>query len=408
MIRSLRTGVAGLKSHQVRMDVTGNNIANVNTTAYKRGRATFNEMLGQQLLGVGRTAGGSGVNPSSIGLGVGVNSISNDWAQGSLEQTNIAHDLALNGDGFFIVRSGDRNMLTRAGNFTFGSDGNLVTNDGLPVQGYGYDANGDVDMSHLQDIKINWASQAPPKATENVTVGGNMNPDSEEGKKVQISSVVHDEQGKPHNAVIEYTKSATPNEWDYVVKYGGDLVPPPFDNLSGTLSFDIDGTLISPTEHTLTWAPEYVSGGETITIDLQNVTQFEGSSTATVRNQDGFASGQLIGYSIDPRGILVLNYSNGEQEELFQLGIGGITNPNGLEQLGENFYGVTQASGDLILGRAGREVQTAVVSGALEQSNVDLATEFTEMIIAQRGYQASARVITTSDELLQETVNLKR
>jgi flagellar hook protein FlgE len=158
----------------------------------------------------------------------------------------------------------------------------------------------------------------------------------------------------------------------------------------------------------IAWDPGAVDGGPNLEIDMTGITQFAGSTTSKFESQNGNSAGELSGYSINPEGVLELNFTNGEQKELFQLAVGNVNNPNGLEQQGENFYTTTGASGDLQLGRAGRDLRTAVVAGTLEASNVDLATEFSEMIVAQRGYQAAARVVTTSDEVLQETVQLKR
>lgn len=406
MIRSLRTGVSGLKSHQVRMDVTGNNIANVNTLAYKRNRATFSEMLGQGLLGVGRSSGGTSINPSSVGLGVAVTSIDQNWSQGALEGTNKQEDLALNGDGFFIARSGDTNLLTRAGDFTFDKDGKLVTQNGLAVQGWVFDSEGVIDMSSLRDVQADWAAADPAKFSENVDVGGNLSTDIAVGESQVISTSVFDEQGKAHNLSIEFTRTGA-NTWDYNAQYGGDLAPPPFADVAGALTFDIDGSLPA-TSIALTWDANYVTGAPGISVSLDDVTQTSISTTVSVRGQDGYAPGQLDGYGIDPSGVLSLNYSNGQQRPVFQVALATVNNPNGLEQRGGNMYGPTTAAGDLLLGRAGSEFQTAIQAGSLESSNVDLSTEFTEMIIAQRGYQASARIVTTSDEFLQETVALKR
>ena len=186
------------------------------------------------------------------------------------------------------------------------------------------------------------------------------------------------------------------------------MAPPPFATVTGTVDFDVDGTIISPATVGLTWDATYVASAAPITIDFSDITQFSGSTTATVSDQDGYTAGRFVGYSIDVNGKVSLNFSNGQQQEAFQLAIGNVYNPDGLLQLGENLYGLSAASGDLLLGRPGAEFETSVVAGALEMSNVDLATEFTDMIVSQRGYQASARVVTTSDELLQEIVQLKR
>ncbi|MGK7297139.1 MAG: flagellar hook protein FlgE [Candidatus Wenzhouxiangella sp. M2_3B_020] len=529
MIRSLRTGVSGLKANQVRMDVVSNNISNVNTVAFKRSRAAFNEVLGQQMLGVGRTAGGTGINPSFVGLGVNVGSIDQNWSQGSLENTGVATDLALNGDGFFIAKAGDRTLLTRAGNFTFNRDGEFVTSNGLNVQGWSYGEDGKLVTGGVEDVRINPNAQAPAKRTENVFVGGNLSADAQIGDMKSVSSVVYDAQGQPRTVIIDYERvttsgefGATEDTWRYTVKdeegnplidgtagasydvsspilsnWSGDsAVPtvaanatPPtesgtyefsvesydsvadeytvtlgdgstatvaggasttvtsngidvtFDlsggetltvgdsfsvhtrdaaSVGGTMTFDANGSMVATNPnadgeqiHQFNWDIDGTGTSEPFTLNFGNpdesgLTQYSGSTTATVREQDGQASGTLAGYSIDPDGVLQLNFSNGEQQKLFKLAIGNVNNPNGLEQQGENFYTTSAASGDLQLGQAGRELSTAVVAGTLEMSNVELSKEFTEMIVAQRGYQASARVITTSDQILQETMQLKR
>lgn len=407
MIRSLRTGVSGLKSNQLRMDVVGNNVANVNTIAFKRSRAAFNEVLGQQLLGVGRTAGGTGINPSFVGLGVAVGSIDQNWGQGALENTGNATDLALSGDGFFIARQGDRNLLTRAGNFTFNREGQLVTASGLPMQGWAFDDSGSMVTGAPTDIRVDFNAQAPAKYTENVSFAGNLSSDMGVAGTTSVSMIIYDQQGSAHNVVVEFEKTAD-NEWAYTVIPDSTVAPPAFSSVGGTLTFGTDGKLPAGASATLTWDAAHVGGGPTIELDFQALTQYSGSTTAGFRDQDGFASGTLTGYSINQEGIVQLNFSNGQQQKIFQLAIGHVNNPNGLEQQGENYYSTGAASGELQLARAGRDLRTAVVAGTLEMSNVDLATEFTDMIVAQRGYQASARLITTSDEMLQETVQLKR
>ena len=424
MIRSLHTGVSGLKSNQVRMDVTGNNIANVNTIAFKRNRAAFNEVLGQQLLGVGRTAGGTGINPSSVGLGVSVGSIDQNWTQGALENTGVSTDLALSGDGFFIAKAGDRTLLTRAGNFTFNRSGELVTANGLNVQGWAFDDDGKIVTGALRNIAIDPNATAPATATDEVFIGGNLSADMAVGDTTSVSTVVYDGRGKAHNIVVEMTKMHSIGEgghdtdgWsarilmddedtgetlDLEFGAGGQLVS--INNVDvegGDYSFgfdvDLDGDEI---DETMTL---FFGDGE-----KSFITQHAGSTTTTVREQNGQPAGSMVGYSINPEGVLELNFSNGEQQKLFQIALGDVNNPNGLEQVGENFYQLTSASGDLQMARAGRDLATSVVAGTLEMSNVDLATEFTEMIVTQRGYQAAARIITTSDEMLHETVQLKR
>ncbi|MEX0821423.1 MAG: flagellar hook protein FlgE [Rhodothermales bacterium] len=450
MIRSLRTGVTGLQTNQVKMDVTGNNVANVNTLAFKRGRAAFNELLGQQLLGVGRLAGGSGVNPAYVGLGVAVGSIDQNWTQGAIENTNRATDLAMNGDGFFIARSAIGNVLTRAGNFSFNRHGEFVTSNGLPVQGWSFDDNGNVVTGILKDIKIDQASTTPAQATQNILVGGNFDNDLPTGSIKVISTPVFDAGGNARDVQLRFTKQisigddlggggvgpyASASHWEGEIldangdpvldsndedpeTQNGDPINLYFDNTGTLVNYD-DGTnttsaLAADLEYTYDW--DMQGGGDDTTMTLNfgggdranAVTSYAASQTLAITEQDGYQSGTLIGNAINQEGILELNYSNGQQIKAYQLAVGQVSNPHGLEQRGDNFFGLTTASGELSLRQAGRNSGTVVISGALEMSNVDLASEFTDMIVAQRGFQASARVITTSDELLQETVQLKR
>ena len=429
MIRSLRTGVSGLKSNQVRMDVIGNNIANVNTAAFKRSRVAFNELLGQRLLGLGRSSGGSGINPASIGTGVAIGSVDQDWSQGTFEYTNVGTDLALSGDGYFIAKGGDGNVLTRAGNFTFNADGELVTAGGLPVQGWQYNPDGTLNTGQLQNIRLDLELNAAPKETSEVGIGGNLSAGLQAAaldpaadpqpfdSQITMSQVVYDGQGRAHTLVATLQKTDT-NEWAVAsAQLAGDAnatppVPPTDLTVSaGAITFDNDGNLTAPDPATFDITGTYpgTAGDDVdLTLDVGSLTQYGGSTTATISSQNGQAAGRLVGYGIDPSGTLSLNFSNGEQRNVSKIAIAQVNNPNGLEQRGENFYGVTAAAGDLLVGRAGQEVNTSVIAGALESSNVDLANEFTDMIVTQRGYQASARVITTSDELLQELVQLKR
>jgi len=415
MIRSLRTGVSGLKSHQVRMDVISNNIANVNTTAFKRGRAAFNELLGQTLLGVGRTAGGRGINPAYVGLGVSVGSIDVNFAQGALENTGVATDLGINGDGFFVVRGGDRTYLTRAGNFTVNRFGELVTNSGLQVQGWAFDENGELQSAALEDVRIPFSATAPPKQTENIYVRGNLNAELAAGETVTVSTVVYDPQGKAKTIIIEFTRTSNPNEWQWnLLDEDGNPLGVTITSGDNLITFDTQGNL-DPAEalQTFDWDIDNDGTLESFTLNLAGaddaLTQYAGSTTATVRDQDGQPPGSLIGFSINQEGIVELNFSNGYQQKIYQLALGSVNNVNGLQQVGDNLWSLTSSSGDLALGRAGVELnRTVIVAGTLEMSNVDLATEFTDMIVTQRGYQASARIITTSDEMLQELVQLKR
>jgi len=430
-LQSLRTGVSGLTANQTRLDVISNNISNSSTVAFKEGRAAFSEVLGREILGSGQKFGGA-VNPSKVGRGAAVASVDRNFAQGSLDSTGIKTDLALSGDGFFIASpqegaGSQQRRLTRAGDFTFNQNGELVTNDGLNVQGWKINEAGEVQTGALEDIQMDMNAQSSAKFTGAATVGGNLSADAAVDDTSSISTVVYDEQGTAYNAVVEFQKTGD-DQWDYTVR-AADSAPFQDGNggdpgvASGTINFASDGSVDEITDSTgtpltgpdgapsgpsVTWKPDVVNGGQNLSIDLGQITQYSGSTTSKFQSQNGNTSGELAGYNITENGELQLNYTNGEQQKTYQLAIGNVNNPNGLEQQGDNFYTTTSASGDLQLGRAGRDLQTSVVSGSLESSNVDLASEFADLIEAQRSYQASSRVVTTADQVLQETVQLKR
>ena len=410
MIRSLRTGITGLRSNQLRLDVIGNNIAGVNTTGFKRSRVLFQDALSQRITTGGRLLGDSLRNPANVGYGVTVGGIDQVWSQGAFEYTDLPTDLAIAGDGFFVTESSRGPVLTRVGAFSFDADGYLVTPGGLRAQGWAANPDNTVTTGALQDIRVDPNATAPPTRTDALTIEGNFAADRPVGgEAVTMSTVVYDGAGDAHTLVLTVEKT-NDGEWTLTsAELDGD--PPtalttPADG-SETLTFDADGALTSG--GTMALAGTFPDGSPlAIDADLSKVTQYSGSTTTTVTSQNGLASGALVDYGFDQEGRLVLAFSNGERRVAAQLALGLVTNPDGLEQVGDGFYATSVASGDLQLGRAGNEIPAGVVAGALEASNVDLAEEFTDMIVAQRGYQANARIITTSDELLQETVQLKR
>ena len=415
MIRSLRTGVTGLRSNQLRLDAIGNNIANVNTTGFKRSRVLFQDALTQRIATGGRLSGEASASVSNIGNGVSTASIDQVWSQGSLDYTNLPTDLALAGDGFFLAESGQGNVLTRSGAFTFDSEGYLVTQGGLRVQGWEAGANGEVTTGPLQDVRIDPGLTADPVRTDAMSVTGNFSVDREvgAGEPVTMSSVIYDGTGQAHTVVLTVEKTAD-SEWTVTgAEIAGDpnATPPvaatPLAVANGALTFGPDGELVAGGDIDL--AGTFPDGSALdIDLDATRVTQFGGSTTVSVADQNGLPAGDLIDYQFDQTGRLVLSFSNGARTTAAQLALGMVSNPDGLDQVGDGFYSVTASSGSVRIGRGGAEIPANVISGALETSNVDLAEEFTDMIVAQRGYQANARVITTSDELLQETVQLKR
>ncbi|MEX2582677.1 MAG: flagellar hook protein FlgE [Gemmatimonadota bacterium] len=424
MMRSLFSGVAGLKNHQVRMDVIGNNVANVNTIAFKSGRVTFKEGFAQLLQGASRPqAGQGGTNPRQVGLGMQVGSVDTIFTQGNLETTGVSTDLAIQGDAFFVVGRGSENYYTRAGNFQLDAEGRLVSGtNGFLVQGRM--ATDGVLAQSLSNITIPAGQQASASATTSAQIGGNIDAASaaDATSAVETSITVFDSQGSKHELKITLTKTAD-NAWSWEVDptsmglVAGDITDDDGDATvgGGTLTFDgATGLLTAPaTNPTLSFTPP--GGGAAMAVELDfgggtvgGLTQFAGNDSAGFLEQDGYASGTMQGFSIDRTGTITGSFSNGNTMILGQIAMANFNNPGGLVRTGDNLYSLSANSGEAQISYASDNSPSTIAAGTLEMSNVDLTQEFTNMIIAQRGFQANGRVITSTDEMLQEVVNLKR
>ncbi len=430
MMRSLFSGVSGLRNHQVRMDVIGNNISNVNTVAFKAGRVTFKEGFAQLLQGASRPPGDhGGTNPIQIGLGMQVGSIDTLFSQGNFETTGLNTDLAIQGDSFFVVTKGNQNYYTRAGNFQTDADGRLVSpTNGAVVQGRMADKG--VYLDGIRDIVLPFGQKAAAKPTDSVALGGNLNASApiftgtfdatgradpqNAGSWTESTISVYDSLGNQHDLKLQFWKTAD-DTWTWQVD--GTNLPTGFtpDNATPqTLQFDTQGllTAVAPTDPpAISFTP---AGADpvSITLDLgsgvNGITSFAGTNTAVLRDQNGYAAGQLQSFSIDRTGVITGAFTNGTNEVLGQIALADFNNPGGLLRVGDNMYAESGNSGGAVLGYSLEGSQSTMTSGALEMSNVDLAQEFTNMIVAERGFQANGKVITSSDEMLQEVVNLKR
>lgn len=415
MMRSLFSGVSGLRNHQVRMDVIGNNIANVNTVAYKSSRVTFEEAFAQLVQGASRPPGNSnnvsgGVNPIQVGLGMGIGSIDLLYTQGNLETTGVATDLAIQGDSFFVVSDGTQPYYTRSGSFQLDANGRLVSStNGFVVQG-----NLAVDgilQDGITDIFLPFGQKAAPRATSLVSMSGNLDAEALVGDVRETTITVYDATGFRDDMTITFTK-ASATTWDYAIDVEqGTAV----SGNTGTLTFDAQGRLAAPVPATpFVYTP--ASGAADVSIevdfgaagDLGGLSQFAAPSTAVLQEQDGYTMGDLERFDVDQNGIITGAFTNGVTLTLGQIALADFNNPAGLIRAGDNMYQISANSGAAVMGFAGEGSQSTLVAGALEMSNVDLAQEFTNMITAQRGFQSNARVITTADELLQELVSLKR
>ena len=408
MMRSLFSGVSGLKNHQTRMDVIGNNIANVNTVAFKSGRVNFEDILSQTVEGARspQTGGMGGVNPKQVGLGMGISSIDTLFTPGSLQSTDNPTDFAVQGEGFFIVSDGSQVYYTRDGAFKTSADGALVNSNGFRLQGWMADADGNIDSTQaLQNITIPVGAQMKPKATTEIAFEGNLDANADTTNSQWITSVqVYDSLGNPHNLTITFEKSATiTNAWDWKATLDGGTTP----GGSGTITFNNDGTISSVGTGGASFA---ITGADAISlsIDFSQLTQFGGNPTAYISFQDGYEAGSLDMVSTDSGGVLTGIFTNGQSKALAQIALATFSNPGGLLKEGGNLYQISNNSGLPNIGTASSGGRGSIAVGALEMSNVDLAQEFTNMIVTQRGFQANSRVITTSDEMLQDLINIKR
>ena len=448
-MRSMFSGVSGLRAHQLKMDVIGNNIANVNTVGFKSERANFQEVFSQTIKGAGSSQlGRGGTNPQQVGLGISLSSIDTFHERGAVQRTDNNTDIAINGDGFFILSNSDdflSRAYTRAGNFSLDEEGNLVASNGYRVLGYMEDeakntGGKTVLKGVMEGLQISKSKSFPAKATDEATFTGNLNNNlamigdgiSLEGLYITKASSLKTPQIAELNlpAEIEY-RETTSTFYDSLggqhnIKFifvrgldstgigiDGNTDPtqePTFAELVREIEFNTDGTLAVASIKSLglSISGKNGSGKFDVTVDLSQLTAFSNESNASVSSKNGYKQGYLDTFSIGPTGEIYGIFTNGQSRVIGQLALAVFKNPAGLEKTTENMYQVTPNSGDAIYGLPGSSGLGALNPGTLEMSNVDISREFTDMISTQRGFQANSRIITTSDEMLQELVNMKR
>jgi flagellar hook protein FlgE len=421
MLRSMFAAVTGLRSHQAFMDVVGNNIANVNTTGYKTSNVLFEDLLSQQLRGAGLPTGAQGgTNPAQVGLGVRLTGVSVNFAQGATQLTGRSTDFAIQGDGFFVVDQGGTRAFTRNGSFSLDANGNLVTADGGFVLGWQADQNGAVSTNaSVGRLKIPVGQVIKPVTTSEVKIGGNLPADIATGEKVNAGIDVYNSLGTAIPLRAEFTKTAnTAGSVNWTVK----MFDAAGTALTGNIpvSFNLTGGLTTAnptiTQAQLNAIPgttgTWNAGGMTLDFgaagDPDRLTGAAQLNSAAALSQDGSAVGSVVGFSVSQEGLVTGVFSNGRSQPLGQVALATFANPVGLEKAGNSLYTATVNSGAAQVGVAGQGGRGTLSGGTLEMSNVDLAAEFTNLIVAQRGFQANSRVITTSDEILQDLVNLKR
>lgn len=463
MMRSLYAGVSGLQNHQTRMDVIGNNIANVNTYGFKRGRVDFQDMISQQLSGAAKpTDEKGGVNPKEVGLGMSVAAIDTIFNQGNLQSTGVATDVAIQGNGFFVMQSGEKTYYTRAGNFGLDMNGTLVNPaNGMRVQGWmAQNVNGEqivTTSATPTDLVIPVGSKDPAHATENVDFMCNLNkntPEILEGASEadvikgtwNTEFKIYDSFGNDHNLNVSFRRvTGQPNQWEAMVNVDpentdGTETRVGLGTTDGTantfiITFDNTGTLQSVTDSAgnvtnpegqivlqtsfnVVGANPDADGNparQTLNINLgtigsqkNTITQSAASSSTKAFYQDGYTMGYLDSYKIDSSGTITGVYSNGTNRTIGQIALATFANQGGLEKAGDNTFVESNNSGLANIGPSGIAGKGSLLAGALEMSNVDLSEQMTDMIVTQRGFQGNAKTIQTADTLLETVLGLKR
>ncbi|MEW5813898.1 MAG: flagellar hook protein FlgE [Spirochaetota bacterium] len=462
MMRSLYAGVSGLQNHQVRMDVIGNNISNVNTTGFKKGRVTFQDMISQTMAGAARpTDEIGGVNPQQVGLGMTISAIDTIHTQGSLQTTGKMTDLAVQGNGFFVLKSGQKEFYTRAGAFGLDENGTLVNPaNGMRVQGWmAQTVEGTTVINNsaaFEDLIIPIGSKDPASATSVVEIACNLDkrtavlPPTPTPAQIlegtwSTSFEIYDSFGDVHTLTLNFTRSPdAQNRWQAQVVVD-PASPVPTNTLvevgaanNTTNTFEIDFSNLGILEGLRDAQGDVQNQGrlqvqvafdilnaqapaggppvrQTFNLNLgeagsvvNSVTQFAEKSSTKVYRQNGYPMGYLENFKIDQSGIITGVYSNGTNRLLGQIALGTFVNPEGLEKGGENTYVISNNSGEANIGPSGVGGKGKFIAGALEMSNVDLAEQFTDMIVTQRGFQANSKTIQTADQMLQELLTLKR
>jgi len=413
MLTSFYTALSGIGANSQTINVIGNNLANINTTAYKGSRTNFAEMLG----GISYSADG---NPIQTGLGAVCAGVLPLHNQGSIQTTGRSTDVAMSGNGFFIVSTGTGFAYTRAGNFGFSGTGELVNSDGFTVVGYMAGAGIINSSATLAPITIQCSINLPPRSTTTLGITANLDSQAATNSTFSTAVQVFDTLGLAHTVTFTFTKTGpTGWSWDAAIPasdQGGLTTDPPISVGAGAFTFNSQGVLTTPAANEALSITGLANGAADMDIifeiyDPSGNPRFTGNSGASATSsvtQDGYASSTLRDVAIDGNGVIRGIFDNGQVNPLAQLAIANFNNPEGLIKFTGTTFVKAASSGEPSVGTARTGGRGTVNGNSLELSNVDIAEQFTSLIIAQRGYQANSRVISTTDELYQEAINLKR
>src|SRR5579864_987727 len=415
MITSFSTALSALNADSTAIDVVGNNLANLNTPGFKTSVVSFHDLVTQSL--------GAGLDETQVGFGVARPITLQEFTQGAIQTTSAPLDAMVQGDGFFVVQaSNGAQEFTRSGNFETDKSGNLLTATGQTLQGWVAGPNGVLNTnSPIGNIQIPVGTLQAPVATQNVSLNLNLNAGGVPATATGTYSTgiqVYDSLGEAHTLTFTYTQSTTPGQWNYSISVPNSDVSSPFTPVTGTLTFDSNGNLTSPaaTDPSPTIAVTGLADGASdmnVNWNLYNgttpeVTQFDQPSAVASLAQDGSATATLQSVAIGNGGQILAQYSNGHQAVAGQLALATIRNPDSLIAVGNSNFQTSAETALPAIGVPGTGGRGTVLGGAVEASTVDIATEFTNLIIFQRGYEANAHVVTTVDQLSQDTINLKQ
>jgi flagellar hook protein FlgE len=405
--------LSGLQANSDALSVTANNLANLNTIGYKAQRPLFQDLFYQQ---VGTSGDG---NPEQIGVGASVQAIDSQFTQGSIQSTGVPTDVAIQGSGYFVLDNNGEQLYTRAGDFSISSDGHLLSKDGASVLGYPA-VNGVVNPNAtVGPLQIATGQTNPPNPTANVQLAMNLNSDTAVGGTFSTSVAVYDSLGGSHILTYNFTKTAA-NNWTYAITIpAADVgaVGNPVTINTGTLTFNGAGQLTVPAGNvTGVTAAGLADGANNLSFNWNLydangagvVSQVSGPSAVSTTSQDGYSSGTLVSYIISSDGTIQGTFSNGQTSALGQIALASFQNDQGLVRNGSNEFLASLASGQANIGAPGTGGRGTLSGGALEQSNVDIATQFAQLILQERGYQANAKAVTTFDEVTQTAINLKQ
>jgi flagellar hook protein FlgE len=402
-----RLALSGLNAAQSDLTVTANNIANTATAGFKGSRAEFAELF---------SVSPQGVSSNAIGNGVRVSNVAQQFTQGNIDFTDNSLDLALSGQGFFILNDGGALAYTRAGAFQVDAQGYIVNARQQRLQVYPPGTNGQFNTGALSDIQL-VTSESAPAATTTVDVTLNLpanaaqptvavfDPANVNSYNSATSLTTYDSLGAAHTATMYFTKTANPNEWTTQLFVDGTAV-----GTAQTLEYDNTGALIDPAGGTITfptYTPATGAADMNMTFDFGTTTQYGGTFNVNAITQDGFTTGRLIGIDIDSTGVVQARFTNGRSLALGQVALANFSNPQGLQQLGDTNWAETFGSGQALRGQAGNSGFGLVQAGALEASNVDITEQLVNMITAQRNFQANAQMISTADAIQQTIINIR-